>query len=169
MTARRHTPLRLVPVLLGACLTLLGGCADTSDTGRPAPEARVRLHVGDVPVDVRVASRFAERRRGLGGVATLGANEGMLFVYRKPDARQFWMRGCLIALDIAFLDDAGTVVQLDTLDPPVRAGGEAAETRRSPPVRYVLEVRAGFFHRHGLGEGSRVELPSSVDPARADP
>lgn len=163
MTTRRR-----VPCLLVTLLALVGGCADAADTGHPAPNTRVRLHVANVPVDVRIASRFSERRRGLGGVDALGPNEGMLFVYNDATSRRFHMQDCLIPLDIAFLDDKGIVVQLDTLAPPAQVNGAVKETRRSPPVRYVLEVQAGFFARHGLGEGSRVRLPASVDPALAD-
>lgn len=160
--------LRPVSLAVAAVLAIACGCADTP-TKPPVATSLVRLHVADVPVDVRVASRRDERHRGLGGVTALAPNEGMLFVYSKPGAKRFWMEDCLIPLDIAYLDDDGTVLLLDTLDPPARANGEVLRTRRSPPVRWVLEVRGGFFARHGLGEGTRVRLPASVDPERADP
>ena len=126
------------------------------------------MHVGTVPVDVRVARLTPERERGLSGVAALAEGEGMLFVYRDRRTHRFWMSGCLIQLDIAFVDTDGTVVQIDTLDPPV-GDDDPARTRQSPPVQYVLEVPGGFFARHGLRAGVRVHLPATIDVQRADP
>lgn len=151
---------------LVAALCLSGGCR-----GEPRAHASppVRIRVGPATLTVRIAATPASRRRGLQGVHALGASEGMLFVYRDDAPRRYWMRGCRLALDIAFLDAHGTVLQVDTLQPPRAAGEEPARTRRSPPARYALETQAGFFARYGLGVGSRVHLPAHVRAIDAAP
>jgi len=152
-----------VAVLLA---TLAIACAGPAR--KPGGGVAVRLDVGGTSVDAQVVSTHEARRRGLMGVTDLGASAGMLFVYPSTERRSFWMQGCLIPLDIAFLDGEGTVVQVDTLEPP-SAGAEPARTRLSPPAAYVLEVRAGFFDEHGLAPAVRVLIPTSVDRSRADP
>ena len=145
-------------------------CADR-EAGRlhqPAPFERVQITVGDVPVTVRVVNSSADRARGLAGVQDLRPDAGMLFLYRKPRVQHFWMKGCLIALDIAFLDENGRVLQVDTLDPPLRSNATPARTRRPPPSAMVLEMPAGFFQRHGLGDGSLVAIPDDVRRIEAD-
>lgn len=155
-----------LPLLLYAlCCT---ACAEPPVVPR-ASSPLVSIRVEHVPLKVRVVSSHADRARGLGGVTSLAPGEGMLFLYREPRTQRFWMKDCLIALDIAFLDEAGRVLQVDTLEPPAHAGQEPARTRLPRPSAMVLETAAGFFEKHGLGEGSRVVLPESVRRENADP
>ena len=78
------------------------------------------------------------------------------------------MQDCLIPLDIAFLDEEGHVLQIDTLDAPADPDVEPARARRLAPSVMVLEMRAGFFQEHSLAEGSRVVLPATVRREDAD-
>ena len=158
-------------LLVLALLLVVGACAGEGvapSAQDPATPDTVGLEVGDVRVEARVAMTHAARQRGLMGVEGLGANEGMLFVYRAPERRRFWMRGCLMALDIAFLDEDGVVVQVDTLPPPASPTAEPEETRLSPPAVHALEMRAGWFAEHALGVGTRVRIPPSIQRVRAD-
>ncbi len=142
------------------CLLALGGCADA---GRVPPPATLHaLRVGDVAARVRIARTPAERRQGLMGVTRLAADEGMLFVYATAGLRSIWMKGCAVALDVAFLDDDARVLEVATLRPPTETGGDVEAVRSARPARYVLEMPAGFFARHGLGEGTRVALPAAA-------
>ena len=149
-------------------------CAGCAEGRMPAPSRaddaapRVVLHVGGTPLQARLARTDDERARGLSGVSHLPADEGMLFVYPQDARRRFWMKDCRIALDIAFLDATGRILQVDTLAPPTATGGTVAQTRRSPPSAYVLETNAGWLQARGLGVGTRVTIPASVVRSEAD-
>lgn len=52
---------------------------------------------------VRVADMPREREQGLSGVERLADNEGMLFLFDKPDRYVFWMKDMNFALDIIWL------------------------------------------------------------------
>lgn len=165
-----HTVTRPALLLLLAALACVA-CAQGGREAPPTPFERlpqVDLTLGETRIRARVVTTFADRRRGLGGVRHLGADEGMLFVYPDLDRRQFWMRGCLIALDIAFLGADGSVLLLETLPPPSGETGRAASTRSSPPSAFVLEVEAGFFERNGLGVGTVVHIPAVVERRTAE-
>jgi len=150
--------------LLLLLLLLFSSCADgpPARTARVRAPSRARLMVGPVPVEARLAMTHEARARGLAGVQALPPDEGMLFVYSEPARRRFWMQGCLIALDIAFLDTHGRVLHVDTVQPPASRDAQPAQTRGSAPSTYVLEVPAGFFARHGLGAGTVVQIPDTV-------
>lgn len=123
---------------------------------RPGDGGVVRtteLRVGGVMVTAEIADTPALRERGLMGRDSLPENHGMLFVY--PDERQlsFWMRNTPIALDIAFLDRSGTVVNIETMQP-----NDDESTVSSRPAMYALEMEAGWFEAHGVEPGARVEF-----------
>ncbi|MBS3733795.1 MAG: DUF192 domain-containing protein [Phycisphaerae bacterium] len=135
-----------------------GGCGgeshspDTPDesAGTTAPTARVTL--GGRTWTVRLAQTEAQRERGLAGVRYLPSDEGMLFIFPDTQTRRFWMKGCRIPLDVAFLDEERRVVSMHTMalaqhDPPRRAYPSGK------PARYALEVPAGTLDAAGVEVG----------------
>lgn len=107
------------------------------------------------------------RQRGLGGRSSLEPDRGMLFAYRHPEVMGFWMRDCLIDIDIAYLDATGRVVAVHRMrkEPP-RAPGESTQqylsrlpsySSRRPAV-IALEFAAGTLDRLDLRPGESIEL-----------
>jgi uncharacterized membrane protein (UPF0127 family) len=88
----------------------------------------------------------------------LDADAGMLFVFGDSAPRTFWMKNTPLPLDILFLDDAGTVLNVAASTTPY----SEAPLRSAGPARYVLEVNAGFAAKHGIGAGARAELPATA-------
>lgn len=126
-------------------------------------DAVVPARPGVPVVRAEVAAEPLRRSVGLGGRASLGEDEGMLFVYPRDEPRTFWMKDCLIPLDIAFLDRAGYVLNVATLPPG--AGLADADVRRassSGPARFVLETNAGWFARAGVRAGARADLGAAL-------
>ena len=125
-----------------------------------ATAAGPAVHFDAVAVRVELARTAAERTRGLGGHAPLGADEGMLFVFPELGRHSFWMKGMTFALDIIWIRD-GQVVHVLAGVPPPRPGTPDSELPiYTPPAaaNYVLEVSAGFAARWGIQAGSRVML-----------
>lgn len=151
--------LRVAGAVLGFALAALVGCGEDSPPGetspasaRPAP----RVTLGARTWTVRLARTPEELERGLAGVRYLPAEEGMLFIFPDSRRRKFWMKGCRVPLDVAFLDADRRVVSMHTMtlprrDPPRRYLSRA-------PARYALEVRAGALDRAGVGVGDVAEF-----------
>jgi uncharacterized membrane protein (UPF0127 family) len=110
-----------------------------------------------VELTVELARTAGERSRGLMFREELAEDGGMLFVYVEDTEAGFWMKDTLIPLSIAFIAADGTILDVQDMEPL------SENTHRPPePYRYGLEVNQGWFRKHGLGRGDRVEIPDSV-------
>ena len=69
-------------------------------------------------------------------------NHGMLFVFDDKAQQCFWMRNTPLPLSIAFIDEDGTILQIDDMAPK----SEALHCSQRP-VRYALEMEQGWFAR----------------------
>lgn len=127
-----------------------------SGAPRPGNGGVVRTHqldVGGVTVTAEIADTPALRERGLMERDSLPENHGMLFVYPDEQQRSFWMRNTPIALDIAFLDRNGTIINIETMRP-----NDDTSHYSDRPMMYALEMEAGWFEAHGVAAGDRVGL-----------
>jgi uncharacterized membrane protein (UPF0127 family) len=144
--------------------------AESRAETRSAP--KLSIGFGDTVVEAGIASTADQRRKGLMGRTSLAPSEGLLFMYRTADDRSYWMKGCLIPLDLLYLADDGSVLAVKTMDPP-KPGVADANLPRFPspsPCRLLLEVAGGFATAHGVKQGTRLRLPPSVKDlmAKAD-
>jgi uncharacterized protein len=115
-----------------------------------------------ISVPVEVARTAPERSRGLMFRVSLPENEGMLFLFERPDQLTFWMRNTLIPLDMIFIEDAMKVLGV------VENAEPRTDTGRSVPglSQYVLEMNGGWAQRHGIEAGTKVRF-EGVAPATA--
>lgn len=112
-----------------------------------------------IPVRLEHAVTPEQRRLGLMERTRLPDNGGMLFWYQEQRAASagFWMYRTRIALDIAWLDENGVILALDTITPC-----ETEIARNCPswspgvPHYRVLEMNAGFFEAHHVAVGDKL-------------
>lgn len=148
---------RVRVVLAVVLLLLVGACR----AGEPWVE------VGGQRYYVEIADDDDERARGLMYRDELGADEGMLFVWREPAPRSFWMLNTRIPLDIVYIGPDLDIVGWSLDTPPCR-------TRRCPgypsgaPAQYVLEVNAGEMERLGVEIGDPVRVGNVAGVAVQD-
>jgi len=116
-----------------------------------------RMVVGNSPLSVELAVTPEERARGLMYRESLADDRGMLFVFEYSGRWGFWMKNTLIPLSIAFLDRDGTVINIENMQPH-----DTTVTLPQGEILYALEVNLGWYARHGVRAGSRIELPGQV-------
>jgi uncharacterized protein len=110
---------------------------------------------------VELAVTRAARTRGLMFRRELAADAGMLFVFEKERPRGFYMKNCLIDLDVVFVTAEGKIARLTTMRTPVP--GKPLKTYESGiPVKYVLELPAGTARRIGLQSDQTIDLPTRI-------
>ena len=121
----------------------------------------IELSAGMHRIEAEVASNSAERATGLMNRPSMPIHRGMLFVFPEAGVQCFWMRNTLIPLSIAFLDDAGRIVQIADMQP------QSLDNHCSVrPVRFALEMNAGWFRSRGLTAGTRINGVDKAPPGR---
>lgn len=111
----------------------------------------IALSAGMYRIEAEVAATPDSRARGLMFRESMAANRGMLFVFTQLAGHCMWMRNTPLPLSVAFLDDAGRILNVEEMKPHTETNHCAAR-----PARYALEMNAGWFSRHNLQAGSRV-------------
>jgi uncharacterized membrane protein (UPF0127 family) len=151
------------PALIAAAVALsVVSCARATPPVEAFRTASVILHGsrGPVHVEVQEADSPATRERGLMGRTSMGANQGMIFLFDDvsdgPVTSEFWMKDTLIPLSVAFWDQQGRIVGIRDMAPCTK---DPCPTYASPkPYTGALEMNMGFFDEHGVTIGDRIEL-----------
>jgi uncharacterized membrane protein (UPF0127 family) len=110
-----------------------------------------QLNAGMHLIHAEVVSDYATRAQGLMHRKNLAQNAGMLFIFDGQAVHCMWMKNTLIPLSVAFIDDAGTIVNIADMEPHSEASHCAAQ-----PVRYALEMNRGWFAARGIKPGTRL-------------
>ena len=121
------------------------------------------IKVGDQVVRMQFAVRPAEMQRGLMGRRDLGPDDGMIFVYDKPQQMSFWMRNTPTPLDIGFFRSDGTLAEIYPLHP----FDENTVISRSADLRFAVEVNQGWYKANGVMPGARLDLKAVAEAVRA--
>lgn len=100
---------------------------------------------------IELADSPQKRSYGLMGRKYLAPNSGMLFKFPYQDNLNFWMANTYIPLDIAFFNDDGKVLQIESMVP---LSTRAIVSHK--PCRYALEVNGGWFKDNGIKVGSHI-------------
>jgi uncharacterized membrane protein (UPF0127 family) len=126
------------------------------------PQAKLptlALNAGIHVIDAEVASTFPSRAQGLMFRKSLGANQGMLFVFAEVERHCMWMRNTYVPLSVAFIDEAGVILNIADMKPQTEDSHCAAG-----PARYALEMNQGWFAAKGVKPGARI---SGIEKAPA--
>jgi uncharacterized membrane protein (UPF0127 family) len=144
------TGLSKIVLLIIFVSTTLNGTIDACPLELPTTAVSINGH----RLIVELAATPQSRRCGLSNRATLDENHGMLFVYPLSELRTFWMKDTRIPLSIAFLDDAGNIINIEIMSP----NQTGKKYYSSKPALYALEVNQGWFRSHGIKTGDQVEM-----------
>ena len=137
----------------GLLLAALGTVA-AAQAGPQMQLPRTQLHAGMHLLDVQLAQTGEQRQIGLMFRKDMPQHEGMLFVFEQPATQCFWMRNTLIPLTAAFVADDGTIVNLADMKP--QSDDSHCSTK---PVRFVLEMNAGWFAKRQIKPGFKLAGP----------
>lgn len=103
-----------------------------------------------------VADSAAKRMVGLMYRERLGRGQAMLFVTGREERHGIWMQNMRFPIDIIWLDDKRTIVDIVQNAPPARHMFDWTTYFPRLPARYILEVSAGTASRLGMRPGDKV-------------
>ncbi|MFL5761586.1 MAG: DUF192 domain-containing protein [Thermomicrobiales bacterium] len=129
----------------------------------PWKTASSKILVGSDALKVEVADTNYLRSRGLSYRDELVPRTGMLFVFNEAMPLTFWMYEMRFCLDIIWINDGQIRGAAESVCPMPGTPADQLPIYASPePVRYVLEVPAGWMRDHGYGVGTPVQIDSSL-------
>ncbi|MBX6765445.1 MAG: DUF192 domain-containing protein [Rubrobacteraceae bacterium] len=145
-------------ILVTGCTGGVSGSSSTSHArAQHLATKTLTIYASDgrkVRVKAEIADTGLEREKGLMYRTSMPENHGMLFVFDHPAVLRFWMKNTLIPLSVAFIDSKGRIVDIQSMEPRTETVHSSTK-----PAQYALEMNQGFFRRHHIEVGDRVELP----------
>lgn len=133
----------------------------TQSQGQPAGSEEIThstLQIKDVTYQVEIASTDEKRAQGLSGRASLGTDQGMLFLFDQKDYYPFWMKDMLIPLDFVWIDGDKIVDLTANVPPPLANSNYIPRFQSKAPVDKVLEINAGEIAKHSFEIGDTVNI-----------
>jgi uncharacterized membrane protein (UPF0127 family) len=108
-----------------------------------------------------VAVTPQEQMRGLMYRQALAKDRCMLFLYEADGNHAIWMKNCLISLDVVWVKEDGTVVEIVEKAPPLSPlfkgpDSEAPTYGGKVLSRHFVEFPVGTVRRLGLKLGDRI-------------
>jgi len=103
-------------------------------------------------IDIEIADNEDKRMTGLMYRDKMDENLGMLFIFPVEEPQAFWMKNCILPLDIIYVNAKREVVS-------IQKNTEPYSERSLPsykPAQYVVEVNAGYTDKYGIKEGTMI-------------
>jgi uncharacterized membrane protein (UPF0127 family) len=121
----------------------------------------IELTLGTHKLTAEVAGTEPQRATGLMHRRMLPENRGMLFVFPDVAIHGMWMMNTYVPLSVAFLERDGTIINIADMQPQTQTAHNAAR-----PAKYALEANQGWFSKHGIKPGAKVEGLEKAGRAR---
>jgi len=158
---RRLAAMLAVAALLAALVAVPTGCDEEEQTNADGTPTHLKVELAGKRFNLELALTDEQISTGLMHRESLAADGGMLFVFPDEDYRYFWMKNCLIDLDILYLDKSGLIFHITRMVAPER-GTRDRDLEHYPsfsPAQFAIELAAGTADNLGIEVGQRVDLP----------
>ena len=119
----------------------------------------VQLATGMHLIRAELADSMGTRMEGLMYRKSMPQGSGMVFVFDETAAHCMWMKNTLIPLSVAFIDGAGTIINIADMQPHSEQSHCA-----SRPARYALEMNLGWFAQRGIRPGAKLRGLEKLSP-----
>src|SRR5262245_15821530 len=117
------------------------------------------LSAGMHSIRAEVADSDGTRAQGLMFRESMPVNAGMVFVFDQSAVHCMWMKNTLIPLSVAFIDEAGAILNIADMQPKTEQSHCAAK-----PARYALEMNKGWFAHRGIKAGTKLRGLENLRP-----
>jgi hypothetical protein len=134
---------------------LAAGFAASAHAQLPTVELAAGMHL----IRAEVADRMGTRMEGLMHRKSMPQGAGMVFVFDETATHCMWMKNTLIPLSVAFIDEAGAIINIADMQPHSEQSHCAAR-----PARYALEMNKGWFAQRSIKPGARLRGLEKLAP-----
>lgn len=115
----------------------------------------VTIFINDQKFEAEIADTDEKRTLGLSGREDLPKDSGLLFIFPNPDYHPFWMKDMNFPIDILWIDENWTIVNITENVQP-----ESYPQTFQPqiPAKYVLEINAGLSRELNIKRGDKIRF-----------
>jgi hypothetical protein len=121
------------------------------------------IQVGAKTVRMQLAVHSNEMQRGLMERRDLGRDDGMIFIYERPQQMSFWMHNTPTALDVGFFSPEGVLEEVY----PMYPFDETSVKSRGDRLQFALEMNQGWFHENNVKPGAKLDLKALTAALKA--
>ena len=139
---------RISALLSGALATVFFTASVNAESYISQP---VNLFAGMHHIEAELAATPSSRASGLMYRKSMPTQRGMLFVFPVAEKHCMWMKNTFLPLSVAFLDEQGSIINVEEMEPQTENNHCAVK-----PARYALEMNAGWFKSRGLDAGFKI-------------
>ena len=150
---------------LALFLALLGGRAFAE---APQNLPRKSFHVCGKEVKLQTADTPESRTKGLMFRTSLEGNDGMIFVFERPQELVFWMRHVSFNIDIGYFSSKGDLVSSTTMvgTSDLMKDEYLARYPSAKEALYAVEVPEKFFSGFSKAQLAKCRLSPVPKPAK---
>lgn len=112
--------------------------------------------IGNHNFKVAVADSQEEREIGLSKTKSLSQNQGMIFLFEKPDYYSFWMKNMKFSIDIIYINKDQIITILDNAQ-IIKDSKNPIIYSPTQPADKVLEISAGLAKKYKFKKGDKVK------------
>jgi uncharacterized membrane protein (UPF0127 family) len=143
----------------------VGASSANADSSSSSPGAD-QLAIDGATFNVEIASTTVEQTRGLSYRASLGKNDGMLFLFDSGTVRTFWMKDMHFPLDMIWISGNTVAGFAQNVPAPTSSVALWSLPIYSSPdnVDKVLEVNAGTVAQYNIKIGDAVNIGAIDQP-----
>jgi uncharacterized membrane protein (UPF0127 family) len=140
-----------------ALFLLLIACAQQEPMSAPeSSDTYFSISIDGTPLQLQLALTQSEQSKGLMHRESMPTDHGMLFLFKQPEPRSFWMRNTHITLDLGYFDASGRLLEIHALYP----NDENSVPSRNQKVLIAIETNRGWFARNNIVAGAQIDLES---------
>ncbi len=117
-----------------------------------------QVNINGEVIELEVAQTPDQQSKGLMFREALADNRGMFFPFAYPRVTRFWMKNCLVPLDMIFLRDGKVVAIADRVPPCNSAPEDCPLYGPDVLVDGVIELRSGRAKELKLRASDRLKI-----------
>jgi len=150
----------VVLVLMG-----LAGCGASAESS--GDQSTQSVQIDGRTFELELALTPEKRYEGLSGREHIDRRGGMLFAFPEAKIQTFVMRGCLVPIDLIYLDGSGRVVRTHQM---TVEEDQSSLTQYSStyPAWFAIELKGGMLDKLDIERGDRIAFPHDPLKQRAE-
>jgi uncharacterized membrane protein (UPF0127 family) len=150
------SPMRkfFIPIILSSLLVL--AFFAWLDQKQTTPENLKLLKINSSEIFAEIADTSQKRNQGLSGRASLPRNQGMLFIFDRPDRHSFWMKDMNFPLDFVWINKNRVIEITENVRPPDFQPPQSLTPKN--PADMVLEINAGLAKKINIKIGDKINF-----------